>query len=258
LLGCCCAAPAIAEGFVIGGSGAAIGTMELLAIEFHTRHPDIWITTAPSLGSRGGINAVLDGVIGLAVTSRALHEDERKRGSVEIEYARTPFVIAVSTQSGINAITKRELAEIYSGKMTAWPDGSPVRVVLRPVSDIDSEMIKNMSPEIRRGVQAALARPGVRLSVNDQDAAGDLEKIPGAIGPSTLALIKSESRALRALKLDGMEPTPANAASGAYPYYKSLFLVTGAKRSAAVERFIGFVHSPEGRKIITANGQWIP
>ena len=98
----------------------------------------------------------------------------------------------------------------------------------------------------------------MRISVNDQDAAYDLEKIPGAIGPSSLALIVSETRALRALKLDGREPTPMNAASGAYPYYKRLFLVTGAKRSAAVERFVAFVQSPVGRKILASNGQWIP
>jgi phosphate transport system substrate-binding protein len=119
-------------------------------------------------------------------------------------------------------------------------------------------MVKNISPEIRRGLAAAEARPGVRFSVNDQDAANDLENIPGAIGPVSVALIVSEHRALRALKLDGREPTTINAASGAYPYHKRLFLVTGAKRSAAVERFVAFVQSPAGRKILASNGQWNP
>jgi phosphate transport system substrate-binding protein len=68
----------------------------------------------------------------------------------------------------------------------------------------------------------------------------------------------SEHRALRALKLDGKEPTAMNAASGAYPYQKRLFMVTGARRAAVIERFIAFVQSPAGRKILTNNGQWIP
>ena len=133
-----------------------------------------------------------------------------------------------------------------------------MRIVLRPTSDIDTEMVRDISPAIRRGLAAAEARPGVQFSVNDQDVANDLEKIPGAIGPSSLALIVSERRARRALKLDGREPTPMNAASGAYPYYKRLFLVTGAKHPAAVERFVAFVQSPAGRKILTSNGQWVP
>ena len=256
LLGFCGAA--VADGFSIGGTGAALGTMELLAREFHSKNPDIAITTEPSLGSGGGIRAVLAGAIGLAVTSRPISESERQLGAVEIEYARTPFVFAVSNKSRVSAITAQQLADIYSGKMTNWADGSPVRIVLRPISDIDTDMIKQISPDVQRGVVAAQSRRGVRLSVNDQDAADDIEAIPGAVGPTTLALIVSEKRALRALKFNGQEPTAKNATLGTYPYFKRLFLVTGAKRPVAVERFIAFVQSPAGRNIIVSNGQWIP
>jgi phosphate transport system substrate-binding protein len=249
---------AAAEEFKIGGTGAALGTMQLLAEEFTAKNPDIRATIVPSLGSGGSIKALVGGAIGLAVISRPINESERKLGVVAMEYARTPFVLAVSTKSKVTEITSRELADIYAGKMVKWADGSPVRIVLRPASDIDTEMVKNISPEIRRGLAAAEARPGVRFSVNDQDAANDLENIPGAIGPVSVALIVSEHRALRALKLDGREPTTINAASGAYPYHKRLFLVTGAKRSAAVERFVAFVQSPAGRKILASNGQWNP
>ena len=249
---------AAAEGLTIGGSGTALGTMQLLAHEFRVGNPDIPVTIAPSLGSGGSIKAVLGGAIGLAVTSRALDEGEKKLGAVEIEYARTPFVFAVSTQSNVTGITTRELADIYAGKMVAWTDGSPVRVVLRPPSETDTRIVENISADIRRGILAANARPGVRFSVTDQDAADALEKIPGAIGPSTLTLILSENRALRALKLDDKDPTPMNAASGTYPYHKRLFLVTGAKRPVPVERFIAFVQSPAGRKILVSNGHWIP
>jgi phosphate transport system substrate-binding protein len=142
--------------------------------------------------------------------------------------------------------------------MTAWADGSPVRIVLRLASDSDTEMVKNISAEIRHAIEAAEARAGVRMAVSDQDAADDLERIPGAIGPTTLAQIISEKRALRALRLDGREPTPKNAAAGVYPHFKRLFLVTGEKRAAAVERFVAFVRSPAGLQIIAGNGQWTP
>jgi phosphate transport system substrate-binding protein len=249
---------AVAEGFSIGGTGAALGTMRLLAKEFCSKNPDIAITTEPNLGSGGGIRAVLAGAVGLAVTSRPVSESERQLGAVAIEYARTPFIFAVSAKSGISAITAQQLADIYSGKMTDWVDASPVRIVLRPASDIDTDLIMSISPDIQRGVVAAQSRRGVRLSVTDQDAADDIEKIPGAVGPTTLALIVSEKRTLRALKFNGQEPTTQNAAAGTYPYFKRLFLVTGTKRPVAVERFMAFVDSPAGRNIIVSNGQWIP
>jgi phosphate transport system substrate-binding protein len=253
-----CLGNAAAEEFKIGGAGAALGTMRQLADEFMRHNPEIRISTLPSLGSGGGIKAVAAGAIGLAVAARPLDENERRLGAVETEFARTPFVFAVSVKSKVTAITTAELAEIYAGKMAVWADGSAVRVVLRVASDSDTELVKKISADMRQAVQFAEARPGVRMAVSDQDAADDLERIPGAIGPTTLAQILSEQRALRALRLDGREPTAKNAAAGIYPYYKRLYLVTGAKRAAAVERFVAFVQSPAGLQILARNGQWTP
>jgi phosphate transport system substrate-binding protein len=252
-----CGAAEAAESVRIGGTGAALGTMQLLAEQFSKSNPDVKITTVANLGSAGSIKAVASGAIDLALASRPLSESENKLGVAQQEYARTPFVFAVSAKSEVRAITRKELADIYSGRMTAWPDGGTIRLVLRPASDIDTAIVKGISPGIRHGVSAAEKRPGVHISVTDQDAAGDLERIPGAIGPSTLALIVSERRALRALALDGVEPTPANAAAKTYPLYKQLFFVTGARRPAAAERFIAYVRSPAGRKMLADNGHWI-
>jgi phosphate transport system substrate-binding protein len=242
----------------IGGTGAALGSMLLLADEFSRSNPDIKINTLANLGSAGSVKAVSSGAIDLAVTSRALTLSESKLGVSQLEYARTPFVFAVSAKSAVSAITRQELADIYAGKMTKWPDGKAIRVVLRPPSDIDSAMVKGFTAALGQGLPAAEKRPGVRFAVTDQDAASDLERIPGAIGPSSLALILSEGRALRALKLDGVDPTPANAATKAYPLYKQLFFVTGATRTAAAGRFVAYVRSPAGRKILEDHGHWIP
>jgi len=247
-----------AEELKLGGTGAALGTIQLLAEKFSQSNPDIRITAIANLGSTGGIKAVGSGAIQLALASRALNGSELKLGLVQVEYARTPFVFAVSTKSALSAITRHDLADLYAGKMDKWPDGSKIRLVLRPASDIDTEMVKGLTPAIGLGLSAAEKRPGVQFSVTDQDAASDLERIPGAIGASSLALIVSEKRALRALKLDGVEPTPANAAAKTYPLYKQLFFVTGAKRTAAADRFIDFVRSAAGRKILTDNGHWVP
>jgi len=247
-----------AEEIRIGGTGAALGTMRLLAQTFSQSNPGVEVTLVGNLGSAGAIKAVSGGAISLGVSSRPLNDGERRMGALQLEYARTPFVFAVSAKSAVKAITRQELAEIYSGRMAKWPDGSAVRVVLRPASDIDTATVKGVSPELGRGVAAAEKRPGVQFSVTDQDAASDLERIPGAIGPSSLALIVSEQRALRALALDGVEPTPANAATKAYPLYKQLFFITGAKTPPTVERFIAFVRSPAGRRILADNGHWVP
>lgn len=242
----------------IGGTGSALGTMRLLAEEFGKRNPGVELTIEPSLGSGGGVRAVLDGAIEFAVTSRPLSDRERKLGAVAVEYARTPFVFAVSRASTVTSITAGELAAIYAGTLTIWPDGTPIRIVLRPESDIDTDIIKSISPEVHRGTLAATTRAGTRFAVTDQDAAADIERIPGAIGPTTLAVIVSELRPLRALELDGIQPSTINAASGQYPYFKRLYMVTGARPGTAVERFKTFVQSAEAQATLKKNGSWIP
>jgi phosphate transport system substrate-binding protein len=247
-----------AEEIKVGGSGAALGTIQLLADAYARQNPQVRATAVPSLGSGGSIRALAAGAIDLAVTSRPMNAAERALGITEIEYGRTPFVFAVSARSGITAITLGQLADIYAGRMTSWPDGSAVRVVLRPASDIDTEIVKSTSPQVAQALVLAQQRPGVAFSVSDVDAANDIERITGAIGPTSLALLLAEKRPLRALKMDGVEPTTANIASGAYPYYKRMFLVTGAGQPAEIKRFVAFVRSPAGRKILAQNGHWIP
>jgi len=247
-----------AEEIRIAGTSAAMGTMQMLATRFIQSNPNVKITVVGALASEGGLKAVLSGAIDLALSSRPLNGEEIRSGLSQFEYARTPFVFAVPVASAVGSITRQELADIYSGRMVQWPDGSAVRVVMRPANNPNNELVKRLGAEIRKGVSAAENRPGMRVVITDEETADNLERSPGAIGALSLSLILSEKRPLKALKLDGVEPTPANAASKAYPLYKPLYFVTGARHRAVVERFVAFVRSPAGRKIINDNGQWIP
>lgn len=242
----------------IGGTGSGLGTMQLLADAFRRQNPDVNVTVLPSLGSSGGIRAALKGAVEIAVSSRPPKDDERNLGAAAIEYGRSPFVFAVSAKSKVSEITTAQLAEIYAGKVNHWPDGSRIRLVLRPAGDGDTDLAKSMSPAIKQALTEAERRPGMPFAVSDQDAADNLERIPGALGATTLALILAENRPLKALKLDGVEPTLKNAAAGRYPYHKRLFLVSGAKRSPASQRFVAFVQSAAGREILARAGYWVP
>jgi phosphate transport system substrate-binding protein len=252
------AAASAADEIKIGGATTALGTIQILAEKFSQIHPEIRIATVPSMGSLGGIKAVASGAIQLSIATRSLDAGESKLGLTQLEFALTPFVFAVSANSTVGAITRTELANIYSGRLVNWPDGSAIRVVLRPADNMNTAIVKRISPGIERGVLAAERRRGMQVAVTDQDSADLIERIPGAIGPTTLAVILSERRALKALKLDGVEPTPANLANRTYPLHKPLYLVTGAKRSPAVERFIAFIQSAAARKILADNGLWVP
>lgn len=166
----------------IGGTGGALGTMQILAEAFEKKHPHVTVVIVPSLGSGGGIKAMLAGAIDLAVSSRPLKDAERTQGAIGTEYARTPFVFATAAQADVSAITTRELVSIYKGERKTWPDGRPLRLVLRPESDIDTDIVKSLSPAMSQAVNAALAREGMIVAPTDKASADTLENIPGTIG----------------------------------------------------------------------------
>lgn len=247
---------AYADEIRIGGTGAALGTMTILADAFVKRQPDAKFNVLPSIGSGGGIKAVLQGAIHIAVSSRALNATERTAGAVEFEYGRTPFVFATAAAGKTTGLTTQNLIDIYSGSMGQWPDGSRIRLVLRPVGDSDSEIIKAISPAMREAKNAAEQRKGMLFTVTDQETATAIEGTPGALGPTTLALLLSEKRPLKALALNGVAPDAKSLADGAYPLFKQMYIVTSPKSPPSALAFVAFVRSAAGREILQQNGHW--
>jgi phosphate transport system substrate-binding protein len=251
------AAAVQAQEIKIGGTGAALGTMQLLAQAYAKNRADAKITVLPSMGSGGGIKAVLAGAIQIGVSTRPVSEAEIKGGAVAIEYGRTPFVFATAAANKVTGITTQNLVDFYAGKVDEWPDGSKLRLVLRPIGDSDSETIKAMSPAMREAKAAAELRKGMVFTVTDQETASAIEKVSGALGPSTLALLISEKRALKALTLDGVVPSAQTIANGSYPLAKQLLIVTGPKTPPEAQAFVAFVQSAAGREILQQSGHWV-
>lgn len=242
----------------IGGTGAGLAILRLLADAFENQQPDATIIVLPSLGSSGGIKAIAAGAVQLAVSSRDLRKKEREQGLKAVEFGRTPFVFVVSASSEVENITLAQLVDIYSGKTTRWPDGSKIRIVLRPVSDGDSKMIRSMSPAMEKAKKQAEGRRGMLFAVTDQDTQKNLERIPGAFGGTSLGQIIAERRGLKALSFNGVRPSPRSLADGSYPYGKHLFLITGSKTPFMAQHFVEFVRSPAGRDLLAQNGYWVP
>lgn len=246
---------ALAEDVVrIGGTGSGLGVLRILAEAFEKTHPGTRIRILPNLGSSGGIKALLHGAIDVAISSRALKTEELKDGAVALECARTPFVFVVNNKVNKADVTTRELELIYKGQMLKWPDGTRIRLILRPAGDTDTMIVKNISKEMEQAVNASHARPDMVIAVTDQEAADAVAKIPGALGGTTLAQIETEKHPLKMLSFNGITPTLDALAKGRYPLAKQLYLVTAPKTPAAALQFIQFVRSTNGRAILVQSG----
>ena len=250
--------PAAAQSLTIGGTGSSLGTMSRLAEAFGEPHPGLSATVLPSLGSSAGIKALLAGETDLAVSARPLKPEERAAGATDLAYGTTPLVFVASSGVPIASLTSEDVVALFTGARRAWPDGAPIRLILRPESETDSRLLVESFPAIAAPLAALRETGVVPLAYTDQDAATLLESVPGAFGALALSVILGEGRALTPLALDGVAPTPENLANDSYPMGKMHYFVTGPEPSGTTRDFLAFVASPAGRAILEATGHAAP
>ncbi len=237
-----------AETLRVGGTGGAFGLLQRLGDAFNAAS-GIKVVNVPSLGSSGGIRAVAENKIDISVSGRPLRPDESAKGLAAVAVVRTPYFIVTSHRSP-GGLKSEDLPSLYAKADSAWADGSPVRIVLRPRSDSDTDLMGELFAGMAKALEAARSRPDVPTGATDQDNGDLAERVSGSLTGMTGTQLKTEGRRLRAVALDGVEPTFANYESGAYRYGKKLYFITRSTGGPEIGRFMDFVRSTEGIKVL--------
>jgi phosphate transport system substrate-binding protein len=238
----------------VNGSGSGLDMLTPLIEAFRKVDGNVTVETSKPLGSSGAIKALLAGVLDLAVTSRTLKPEEFAKGAKPSEYGKTPLAIIVEKNVQLANITSRELADIYAGKTSAWPNGDIIRLVLRPKEDADTRILRALSTEMDSAMTKAQSRPGMIVAVNDTECITVLPKTTGGIAASGLSNIIIGKVPCTILTLNGVKPTVKNLANNTYPLAKEISFVTTARTSPAALKFLSFVYSPKGRAIAEKAG----
>jgi len=240
---------------IISGTGSSIGTMQLMAKGFQKKHPNVNVDVLPSIGSTGGIRAVRKGKLDIGLSNRLLEPEERSAEIRETPYGRTAFIFGARDSNPAKGFTLAEIEEIYLGKRKNWPDGTPIRLILRSVSDTFSVYLASINPGLKSASEKAHSIPGVFVGNTDQEAAVQIEKTPGSLGTTSSSVVAAGKRKIKALSVDGVDPTLSNVSAGKYPYAMTLSLVYKKdKYRGAIKDFIEFVFSKDGQKILSDNG----
>lgn len=249
------------EKLIITGTGSSIGTMQRMGEIFQKKYPNVTVNILPSIGSTGAIKAVKAGQIDIALSYRPLKPDERSMEIIEEPYGRTAFIFGVQESNPTNGLMLAEIEDIYARKRKTWSDGTPIRLVLRPISDGFTAYLESINLRLKSASEKAHSIPGVFIGMTDQEAADQIEKTPGSFGATSASLVASEKRKIKALSVDGTAPILSNISissdisAGRYPYAMTLSLVYKKdKYQGAVKDFIEFVFSKDGRRLLSENG----
>jgi phosphate transport system substrate-binding protein len=193
-----------------------------------------------------GIKAAQDGTVDIGAASRAL-TDAEKATLVDTVIARDGIAIIVNpAQKNITNLTKAQVKDIFSGKITNWKDlgGDDKAIVL--VSREEGSGTRTAFQDLILGKDVLIADTAILQSSN-----GAIRTIvisnPYAISYLSFGYIDNT---VKALSLEGIPATIENAKNGTYPAVRPLLFLTKTQPTGLVKTFIDFCLSDEGQAIV--------
>jgi phosphate transport system substrate-binding protein len=239
----------------LGGTGAGLGLQQHLSRAFAAKQSDLSYDVLPSLGSAGGIRALAAGALDIAFSGRPLTAEEQKLNLVATPLLRTPVAL-LSSHPGVSSLSVAQLADIYANRQQAWPDGTSVRIILRPKSEASFISLVEAYPEIGAAIDSARARTEIPVATTDQDNFTLAQQVSGSLAVALLVQFMTEPTRLRALALDGVVASPANLQAGTYKCFCDLYLVVRRDAAPVEADFARFITGGEGRDMIASLGGW--
>ena len=249
------------DGLLVGGSGSALALMRTFVRRYRAEHPGARITIPESIGTRGAVRAVADGVVGIGLGSRPLTAHELGMGLTVTPLAGSIVAFVAHRDVPTRSLTMAQLVAIYRGETTTWSDGTPLVPLLREEGDSSNQVVRKSLPDLFAAMQDARRDGRGVVCLTDQEMRDTLLSVEGAVGLLDVGIVRLERLPLEPMLLDGVEPTREQALAGRYPLVKELFLITRGGPDGPGEdaqRLIDFALSSANEDLVESGGYLRP
>ncbi|MGM0401369.1 MAG: phosphate ABC transporter substrate-binding protein [Chloroflexota bacterium] len=236
----------------VAGSTTVQPLTESLAEAYAEEHPNVQIDVQGG-GSSVGVKSAGEGTVDIGQASREVKDSEKETYPDLKIYtiARDGIAIAAHPDVSVDGLGKDEVRQIFAGEITNWSEvgGSDanITVVAREEGSGTRGAFEDMVMGESVIADTALLQPSngaVKTTVSTT---------PNAIGFLSFGYL---DESVKALAVEGAEPTVANAVSGEYPVVRPLNMMTGGEPTGAVNDFLDFIMSEEGQKVVAE--EYIP
>lgn len=240
----------------LSGSISMVGSTSMekfanaLSEVFMEKYPNVTVQ-AEFVGSGAGIEAVTSGSADIGNSSRNLTDEEKANGIAENIVAIDGIAVVVDPANTVADLTKQQLTDIYSGTVTNWSEvggsDSPIVVVGREAgSGTRSAFEEILGLEDACAYSSELDSTGAVMA--------RVASTPGAIGYVSLDVLDDT---VKALNLEGTEPTAENIKAGSYFLSRPFVMATNgeiSEQNELVQALFDFVYSDEGDAVIETVG----
>ena len=239
-----------AEDLRIDGSTTVLPIAQKAAEVFMKKNPSAKLFVSGS-GSGTGIKALLDGTTDIADSSREAKEKEMEAGKakgvnlVAHKIALDGIIPVVHPSMKIRDITIEQLRDIYNGKITNWKElGGPNRPISAVSRDTSSGTYEVWEEKILRGDRV---RADALLVASNGQAVQTVAKNKFAIGYIGIGYLDNS---VRGLMVNGKSASPKTVRDGSWPIARPLFMYTNGNPGGLKAKFIAFMLSKEGQRIV--------
>jgi phosphate transport system substrate-binding protein len=158
---------------------------------------------------------------------------------VDHQVAVVGMAAVVNPDITVDNLTKQQLVDIFTGKVTNWKDvggnDQKIQIVNRPSSS---------------GTRATFEKYALGMKAEDlqgsiqEDSSGTVKKLvgetPGAIGYLALSFLDDS---VKTVKYEGVDANEENVANGTYPVWAYEHMYTKGEPSAVVKAFLDYMVS---------------
>lgn len=234
----------------MNGSTSMQKLASALTESFMVKYPKV-TATAEFTGSSTGIEKVASGSCDIGNSSRALKDEEKAKGLVENVVAIDGIAVVVDKENTAANLTKEQLTKIYTGEIKNWSE----------VGGSDGQIIvigREAGSGTRGAFEEILKVENKCQYAQEIDSTGavmaKVASTKGAVGYVSLDVVDDT---VKAVSLDGVEPTAENIKEGKYFLSRPFVMATkGAisEQSPAVQAMFEYIDSDEGQAIIKKVG----
>ena len=252
---------ALMSGVTFAGSSIVIkGSTTVLPIAqgtleaFMKKHPEVQISLSGG-GSGEGIKALIDKTTDIATSSREIKKEEvelaktKNVNPVASVVANDAIVPVVHPKNKVKNLSIDQLSQIYQGKITNWKEvgGDDLKIVVIS-RDSSSGTFESWDHFVMKKAKVA---PQAQMLASNGAIVTAIAKNRYAIGYLGIGYV---NKSVKPLQVNGITASIATALSKEYPMSRELYMYTDGDATGDVAKYIAFVKSAEGQKIVVKEG----
>jgi len=243
-----------ADSIVIKGSTTVLPVAQGTLEPFMKANPGVQMSLSGG-GSGEGIKALIDKTTDIATSSREIKDKEielaKSKGVTPVAHvvAYDAIIPVVHPKNKVKNLSIDQLGQIYQGKITNWKEvgGDDLKIVVIS-RDSSSGTFESWDHFV---MKKAKVTPKAQMLASNGALVTAVSKNKYAIAYLGIGYV---NKSVKPLQVNGITASLQTAMSKAYPFSRELYMYTDGEPHGSIAKYIAFVKSAEGQKIVAREG----